>query len=293
MNLSVVIPVYKAERFLVSSVESALSQPETREVILVEDGSPDGCMELCRRLSESDRRVRIVQHPNGENRGAGPSRNLGVREARYDYVAFLDADDYYLPGRFKTASMLLEPPSDVDGVYEAVGAEFESAEAEKRYRATHTSDIATVGARVAPHLLFDHLTTSGSGYIHLDGLVVKRSSLLRVGLFPDLRLHQDTVLVLKLAAMCRLLPGEIQRPVAIRRLHSNNRITNLSVDFSATRLMAARNLYQWACVERIPRRIRAVLRCRYYGATYRARKISRSWTSAAYFYLLYRLTFCR
>ena len=100
MTVSVVIPVYQAAAFVEQAVESALAQPETGEVLLVEDGSGDGSLAECERLAAGDGRVRLLRHPNGENRGAGASRNLGIEQSTCPLVAFLDADDYYLLGRF-------------------------------------------------------------------------------------------------------------------------------------------------------------------------------------------------
>src|SRR5210317_669111 len=96
MDISVVIPVFNAERYVESAVESALRQSETAEVILVEDNSPDNALEICQRLEAQDPRVRLFRHGDGKNHGAGESRNLGIRNARCDYIAFLDADDYYV-----------------------------------------------------------------------------------------------------------------------------------------------------------------------------------------------------
>ena len=65
MNISVIIPVYNAAKFVEEAVESALAQPETSEVILVEDGSPDNSFEVCRALTEKYPKVTLMQHPGG------------------------------------------------------------------------------------------------------------------------------------------------------------------------------------------------------------------------------------
>ena len=117
MEISVVIPVYNAERYVVSAVDSALRQKETAEVILVEDNSPDNALEICKMLEKTHQRVRLLQHSDGKNHGAGESRNLGIRNARCEYVAFLDADDYYLEKCFSKATEVLESDAAIDGVY--------------------------------------------------------------------------------------------------------------------------------------------------------------------------------
>ena len=66
-----------------------------------------------------------------------------------------------------------------------------------------------------------------------------------VGMFPSLRLHQDSGLCIKLAAKFKLYPGELEKPVAMRRLHADNRITNPNVDFKKTRFLMFDDLKQW------------------------------------------------
>lgn len=86
-------------------VASALAEPETGEVLLVEETSPDGALAVCEQLAARDERVRVLRHPGGENRGAAASRNLGIQQASCLFIGFLDTDDYYLPGRFTTAGV--------------------------------------------------------------------------------------------------------------------------------------------------------------------------------------------
>ena len=72
-------------------------------------------------------RIKLFRHPNGKNKGAGASRNLGLENATFDFVSFLDADDWYLPNRFEKAKTLFKDP-EVDGVYEPIGAWFYNEE---------------------------------------------------------------------------------------------------------------------------------------------------------------------
>ena len=288
MNVSVIIPVYNAERFIVSAVESALAQSETAEVILIEDNSPDNALEVCKGLEERHAKVRLLRHEGGVNRGAGESRNLGIRNARYEYIAFLDADDYYLENRFAKAAQILSEDKSVDGVYEAVGSEFENEESERRYYATHVSAIATVDNGINPEELFHYLVAGNAGYIHLNGLVVKKTGLEAVGLLPELRLHQDMVLCVKLAAMLKLVGGETTAPIAIRRLHLENRITDVSTDFSVTRFAAYEDLLGW-CQSHVVRDKQQLIRNVYWGLGYRVNKNARKYPKALYYYLLRRL----
>jgi glycosyltransferase involved in cell wall biosynthesis len=249
MLVSVVIPVYRADEYLREAVDSALRQAETGEIILVEDGSPDGSLAICQELVEADPRVKLVRHPGGENRGAAASRNLGIRTARCDVVAFLDADDYYLENRFAEADRVFEQDRGGDGVYEAVGACFQDSQARDRWRSWGHEELITMRERLAPEDLFRALIAQGRGWLHLDGLVVKRSAFERSGyFFEHLRLHQDSALFLQLAATCRLLPGRLGEPVAMRRVHAHNRISGAN---PVSRALYFRTLFHWAVQQKL------------------------------------------
>lgn len=89
--ISVIVPVYKAESFLEECVRSILAQTyRDFELILVEDGSPDHCGEICDRLAEEDNRIVVIHK---KNEGVSIARNTGIAHARGAYLAFLDSDD--------------------------------------------------------------------------------------------------------------------------------------------------------------------------------------------------------
>lgn len=240
MRVSVVIPVYDAEPYVAQAVDSALEQPQTEEVLLVEDGSTDRSLEICQELEADEPRVRLLRHPDGRNQGAGATRNLGVNHARCEFLAFLDADDYYLPGRFENAETIFLRDPQADGVYEAVGTHFEDDEARERWYAQHVSELTTIWEEVPPTALFEAQAPVGSsGWPHLDGFVLRSSALRKLDsgsparaavgtsvrpFDESLRLHQDTALFIMLSGVCRLLPGRLRQPVAMRRVHSSNRI---------------------------------------------------------------------
>ena len=89
--VSVIIPVYKAERFLDECLESVIGQDyPALEIILVDDGSPDSCPEICDRYEKAYSSVRAIHQAN---RGPGMARNVGLEAASGKYVAFVDSDD--------------------------------------------------------------------------------------------------------------------------------------------------------------------------------------------------------
>ena len=94
-NISVIIPVYSAEKYLRQAVESVVAERHrgVKEIILVEDGSPDNSLKVAQELqNEFLEIIHLYQHPDGQNRGAGASRNLGIKKSAGDLICFLDAD---------------------------------------------------------------------------------------------------------------------------------------------------------------------------------------------------------
>lgn len=89
---SIIIPVYKVEKYLSKCVESVLSQSfYDWEAILVDDGSPDNCPVLCDSYAKKDKRIKVVHKPNG---GLSDARDAGIAAANGKYILFLDSDDY-------------------------------------------------------------------------------------------------------------------------------------------------------------------------------------------------------
>ena len=90
--ISVIIPIYKVEPYLRKCVDSILSQTyRNLEVILVDDGSPDGCPEICDEYAARDTRVKVIHKENG---GASSARNAALDVNHGEYILFVDADDY-------------------------------------------------------------------------------------------------------------------------------------------------------------------------------------------------------
>lgn len=113
--ISVIVPVYKVERFLDRCVESLIRQTyDNLEIILVDDGSPDCCPEMCDAWAEKDGRVKVIHKENG---GLSDARNRGVSAASGEYISFVDSDDYVSPDYAKRLlSLLRETGADISCV---------------------------------------------------------------------------------------------------------------------------------------------------------------------------------
>lgn len=252
MKISVIIPVYNAEKYVTQAVESALQFDEVFEIILIEDKSPDNALQVCRELDKKYSRVKLYQHLDKGNHGAGASRNLGITMAEGDFIAFLDADDYYLPNRFDAEKKLFKDPK-IESVYGALGVHYYSEKARNDYHKVFGDRLTTVYEKHDPKDVFTGLLgMKGSfGLIHLDTLTIRKNALNRLDSFfkKSLRLHQDTEFIFRLSFCINLYPGILDQAIAIRGVHENNRITKVEtkkINPATTRVLLWKEVNEWA-----------------------------------------------
>ena len=119
VRVSVITPFLNPGRFLAEAVASVLAQTYPHwELLLVDDGSSDGSAEAARAYADAyPDRIRCLAHEGRANRGASASRNLGAAMARGEYIAFLDADDVYLPHKLAEQVPLLDARPDAGMLY--------------------------------------------------------------------------------------------------------------------------------------------------------------------------------
>lgn len=111
-SVSVVIPVRNRPGAIVRAIESVFSQSVTvLEVIVVDDASTDNTVSIVENLAKLEPRIRLIALR--ENRGGGFARNVGIDAANGDLIAFLDSDDFWLPGKLEKQLALIEGSSDV------------------------------------------------------------------------------------------------------------------------------------------------------------------------------------
>ena len=100
MRISIIIPVYNTEQYLPRCIDSILSQSFTDyELLLIDDGSTDGSNALCDAYAEKDNRIRVFHKENG---GVSSARNLGLKEAKGEWICFVDSDDELQPAGLQT-----------------------------------------------------------------------------------------------------------------------------------------------------------------------------------------------
>ena len=100
-SISIIVPIYKVEKYLRRCIESLIHQdyPDI-EIILVDDGSPDNCGTICDEYAQKDTRIKVIHQQNG---GLSSARNTGIDVAQGDYLMFVDSDDWVEPNYCSTA----------------------------------------------------------------------------------------------------------------------------------------------------------------------------------------------
>jgi len=255
LSISVIIPVYNAAQFLEKSIHSALRLEEVKEILLIEDASTDHSLSICEKLVTEDSRIKLYQHPDKGNHGAGATRNLGLIKAQSEYISFLDADDYYLPNRFDAEKTIFND-SAIEGVFGAIGVEYLSEKGKEEFQNKFKNTTLTTvnyhaeGEEVFKGLLGLTAKTFGT-FFHLNTLTVRKSTLEKHSLkFNEkLRVHQDSDFIIKLAYLCHLKSGIIDKAIAIRGVHDDNRITKIkpySKKFYRNNLLLQQSLYEWS-----------------------------------------------
>ena len=95
-RVSVITPVCDGREFLIACIESVQAQTlRDWEMLIVDDGSKDDSRDIAIRIANTDSRIKVLHHPNGENRGVSRSRRLALQKSKGEYIALLDADDLF------------------------------------------------------------------------------------------------------------------------------------------------------------------------------------------------------
>lgn len=185
-KVSIIVPVYNAEKYLQECVESVLCQTLSDiELILVDDGSTDTSPALCDQYAVQDRRVKVIHKPNGR---AASARNAGLRAASGEYVAFVDADDWISPNMYEK---MLQTNADV------TLCDYVRFQGEKQFPFTQPNvaagsyNKAQIREKIYPHLVMDGLeypiTISNWALLIRREVIVKKCLSYR----EDIRISED------------------------------------------------------------------------------------------------------
>jgi glycosyltransferase involved in cell wall biosynthesis len=201
VRVSVIIPVRNTERYLEQAIESALGQTlPPAEVLIVDDGSTDRSLDVARSFGE---RVAVLDGAHG---GIGATRNAGVERARGNFLAFLDADDYWAAEKLAWQIELFAGNPSLDLVFGQV-------------RQFYSPDVAVPGeerARMEQSVFDGH---------HAGTMLVKRESFARVGPFnPRVRVGEFLDWYAR-ATEAGVRTAAVPGVVMFRRIHDQNTVT--------------------------------------------------------------------
>lgn len=238
-SVSIIIPAYNASAHIVETLESVFAQHyEPMEIIVVDDGSSDGTAELVAKAYPS---VRVIRKQNG---GAASARNAGIRIATGDYIAFLDADDFWLPGKLHAQYRYFQAHPEV----RLLCTDFAVWRANEHGFFAPPSTLA-----IDDSICDDEIDVTRSGWLYhkllmdctvwTSTVMMHRSLVEEVGEFDEsLRLGQDYDYWLRASRTTPI--GTLQRPFAFYRQHPESATKRgASVNYGAIILSNA--LQKW------------------------------------------------
>jgi glycosyltransferase involved in cell wall biosynthesis len=217
-KISVIIPVYNAEKHLHRSIPSVLMQKEVGELVLVDDFSTDESLRICNEYRQKDHRIKVIMHK--ENKGSAAARNTGIKVSTLDYISFLDADDCFLEGRFISPLAYLISQKNLDGVYGKV----KNIKLDNFRNPIYThQEIIGCPYRIDARDLFKYIVAEKGDFFHIISLLLKKGFHEKSGFFDeDLIIGQDIDFTYSLAKNCKLEEAEENEIKIERYLHDGN-----------------------------------------------------------------------
>jgi glycosyltransferase involved in cell wall biosynthesis len=184
VRVSIVTPFLDAGQFIEEAIESVLAQSfQHWELLLVDDGSGDESTAIAQRYAAAwPQKVRYLSHVGRENRGASASRNLGIRHASGEYLAFLDADDVYLPDKLADQVRILNEVSQAQVLYAATEYwhSWSGLAGESRDWVWHPHGVA-LGTVIEPPRALVAFLTDGGTVPCMGSVLARRSAVIAVG----------------------------------------------------------------------------------------------------------------
>lgn len=236
-TISVVIPCYNAASYIGATLRSVFAQQwPGLEVLVVDDGSRDGSAELVEREFPQ---VRVLRQPN---QGVAVARNTGIRAASGRWIAFVDADDIWLPGKLQAQWALLQATPGARIAYTAWQVWDSTApEPEPAYLAALQSAADQPRWQGASGWIYDQLLLDC--WVWTSTVLAERSLFDEVGLFDTaLKVGEDYDLWLRISRVSPIL--RVPRPLALYRNHAQS-ITKRPHDTNYQALVISRAIERW------------------------------------------------
>lgn len=232
--LSIIVPIYKVEKYLSECVNSLTSQTFTDiEIILVDDGSPDNCGAMCDEFAQQDKRITVIHKENG---GLSSARNAGIKAATGNYICFVDSDDLVSADYCKSLFELIDGTEydyAVGGVYRFQdGAFTEPSKPEK--------EVLAVGNTQLLEMQIDRKSEFG-----VWNKLYKREIFDSLQ-FADGKLNEDVIWSSDIAAHCKNGAILTNEPVYYYRMREGGIVSQQAAKGSVDRIYAGRHLVEQA-----------------------------------------------
>lgn len=191
--ISVIVPIYNVEKYLNKCIESIVNQTyKNLEIILVDDGSPDGSPAICDKWAEKDSRIKVIHKKNG---GVSTARNAGLDYASGDYIGFVDGDDYIDDDMYEALlGEIVTEKADIVScgmVRESVNG-YKEVWGDEEYRCIDREDLLkSVG------------TASGILPVHTGNKLYKRETVGNIRFNTSFRYAEDTLFNFEVALNCK------------------------------------------------------------------------------------------
>jgi glycosyltransferase involved in cell wall biosynthesis len=269
-TVSVVLPFLNGERFLGEAIESVLAQTfEAWELLLVDDGSSDRSAEIALdHVSRDPKRIAYLRHPGGRRRGISASRNVGIAHAAGEYIAFLDADDVWLPRKLEQQTELLASHSEAGMLYGLSQWWYSwsgnPADADRDF--VHALGVRAGTLIEPPELLRPFFVLQEAAIPNPPNILVRRAAVERVGGFEEqfVGLYEDQAFYAKVCVHAPVVAYDCcwdryrQHPDAVTAIASGS-----NGEVAARRVFLAW-LIEYLERHGVDRKIRAALRRQYF-----------------------------
>lgn len=220
--VSVIIPGCNQEKNIESTVESAISLNEVAEVILVNESTFNSALEVSLKLADKYKKLKLIQLSScRERKCMAASRNAGILESKFNFIAFLNPGDKYLSNRFIGEKKIFDKNPDVDVIYSSVSGD-------SLTKNRKLGDIRQNINNKNSHIDFYKFALSHPSRhpaFHINSITIRRNFLITHKLFDErLMVYEDSEYWKRLLRRGRFFPGQLGDPVSvITKSKSNNK----------------------------------------------------------------------
>lgn len=195
--ISVIVPVYKVEKYLTKCIDSIINQTyKNLQIILVDDGSPDNCGKICDSYAKKDKRIRVIHKKNG---GLSDARNAGIESAKGEYLAFIDSDDYIAPDMLEKLHKAL---TDADADMSICSFKYIWEDASMTDEELNNSSPIKNEVLYGRDILCNKMNDKGGWYWVVAWNKLYRKELFNDVCYPNNKIHEDEFVIHKILFKC-------------------------------------------------------------------------------------------